>query len=186
MQTSQTTTPSSTRPSSLVLLRSIKRVLLPFLILDAPRMIAGRALACLLLCSLAHVATAQVSCAAGQADCDGSGSQSTCCACVAGKYKETTSTASCVNCGLGKYSTTVGATVASTCLDCAAGKYSATAGVESVCVVCVCVFSKKKKRDTYTLYHTQFIHNTYKWRKHKSVSTNNRRFSYTHSLSIYR
>ena len=82
----------------------------------------------------------------------------------------------------GKFS--VASSGTTSCTDCDAGKYSATAGVESVCVVCVCVFSKKKKRDTYTLYHTQFIHNTYKWRKHKSVSTNNRLVSYTHSLSL--
>jgi hypothetical protein len=90
----------------------------------------------------------------------------------------------CTSCPAGKYKAVAGINTA--CDDCVAGKYSATAGVESVCVVCVCVFSKKKKRDTYTLYHTQFIHNTYKWRKHKSVSTNNRLVSYTHSLYIYR
>ena len=101
-------------------------------------MIAGRALACLLLCSLAHVATAQVSCAAGQEDCDGSGSQSTCCACVAGKYKEFTSTGTCINCTAGKYSTTLAATSSSVCTSCGAGKYSATTGAStsSTCIDC--------------------------------------------------
>ena len=92
----------------------------------------------------------------------------------------------CTSCTAGKFSTAVGATSVATCSNCDAGKYSATAGVESVCVVCVFVSFQKKKRDTYTLYHTQFIHNTYKWHKHKSVSTNNRLVSYTHSLYIYR
>ena len=129
-----------------------------------------------------------------------------CTDCEAGKLSSTAGAATCQGCDAGKYSAVVGASTcsgsvcaagthgpagstssaAAACTSCPAGKYSATAGVESVCVVCVCVFSKKKKRDTYTLYHTQFIHNTYKWRKHKSVSTNNRLVSYTHSLSIYR
>jgi hypothetical protein len=112
-----------------------------------------------------------------------------CTSCDAGKFSTAvgaTSVATCSNCDAGKFSGLTAQTSSAACTSCDAGKYSATAGVESVCVVCVCVFSKKKKRDTYTLYHTQFIHNTYKWRKHKSVSTNNRLVSYTHSLSIYR
>ena len=105
----------------------------------------------------------------------------------AGKFSAATSGAtSCTDCDAGKFSGLTAQTSSAACTSCDAGKYSATAGVESVCVVCVCVFSKKKKRDTYTLYHTQFIHNTYKWRKHKSVSTNNRLVSYTHTLSLYR
>ena len=128
-----------------------------------------------------------------------------CTDCDAGKFSGLTAQ-TCTSCDAGKYSAVVGASTcsgsvcaagthgpagstssaAAACTSCPAGKYSATAGVESVCVVCVCVFSKKKKRDTYTLYHTQFIHNTYKWRKHKSVSTNNRLVSYTLSLSISR
>ena len=111
------------------------------------------------------------------------GSDYACRSCEAGKFQSSAGAWGCDNCLAGKYAAATASTV---CSDCTAGKYSATAGVESVCVVCVCVFSKKKKRDTYTLYHTQFIHNTYKWRKHKSVSTNNRLVSYTHSLSIYR
>jgi len=129
-----------------------------------------------------------------------------CTDCDAGKFSgltAQTSSAACTSCDAGKYSAVVGASTcsgsvcaagthgpagstssaAAACTSCPAGKYSATAGVEIVCVVCV---SKKKKRDTYTLYHTQFIHNTYKWHKHKSVSTNNRLVSYTHSLSIDR
>jgi len=112
-----------------------------------------------------------------------------CTDCDAGKYSADSGASTCSGfvCAAGTYGA-LGSTSseAASCTSCDAGKYSATAGVESVCVVCVCVFSKKKKRDTYTLYHTQFIHNTYKWRKHKSVSTNNRLVSYTHSLSIYR
>ena len=66
----------------------------------------------------------------------------------------------CINCDAGKYSAVVGASTcsgsvcaagthgpagstssaAAACTSCPAGKYSATAGVESVCVVCVCVF----------------------------------------------
>ena len=70
----------------------------------------------------------------------------------AGKFSAATSGAtSCTDCEAGKLSSTAGA---ATCQDCDAGKYSATAGVESVCVVCVCVFSKKKTGYILTLSHT--------------------------------
>ena len=71
----------------------------------------------------------------------------------AGKFSAATSGAtSCTDCEAGKLSSTAGA---ATCQGCDAGKYSATAGVESVCVVCVCVFSKKKKAGyIHTLSHT--------------------------------
>ena len=60
----------------------------------------------------------------------------------AGKFSAATSGAtSCTDCEAGKLSSTAGA---ATCQGCDAGKYSATAGVESVCVVCVCVFAKRK------------------------------------------
>jgi hypothetical protein len=149
-------------------------------------------------------ATSCTDCEAGKFSFAGQGSACVDSQCPAGSFSSSPS--ACFKCDAGKFSAVVGASTcsgsvcaagthgpagstssaAAACTSCPAGKYSATAGVESVCVVCVCVFSKKKKRDTYTLYHTQFIHNTYKWRKHKSVSTNNRLVSYTHSLSLYR
>ena len=67
-------------------------------------MIAGRArgwMLCVLLLSLAHVATAQlqaVSCAIGMTDCDGTGALTTCCACAAGKYKSVADQSQCIEC----------------------------------------------------------------------------------------
>jgi hypothetical protein len=76
-------------------------------------------------------------CAGGQAGPWSGGSQ-TCTTCAAGKFSAATSGAtSCTDCEAGKLSSTAGT---ATCQGCDAGKYSATAGVESVCVVCVCVF----------------------------------------------
>lgn len=59
---------------------------------------AQRALCVVLLLCLARVATPQVSCAAGNTDCDGAGTGTSCCACAAGKFKTSTGIETCINC----------------------------------------------------------------------------------------
>jgi len=81
-----------------------------------------------------------------------------CTDCDAGKYSADSGASTCSGfvCAAGTYGA-LGSTSseAASCTSCDAGKYSATAGVESVCVVCVCVFSTTKKAGyIHTLSHT--------------------------------
>ena len=71
-------------------------------------MLSGRALCCLLLLCLAHVASSQYR------------------PCAAGWYNACPIPfACCVRCAAGKFSAAVGALTVDTCSDCAAGKFSA-------------------------------------------------------------
>ena len=58
-----------------------------------------------------------------------------CTACAAGKYANTTGSATCTDCAVGKYNANTSSTAASACIDCPAGHTTLSAG-SSQCNVC--------------------------------------------------